>query len=160
MQRYILHQKKINELLKKFSAKKLHTYMCHKVNDAWVVYEKSLKWCIWQEKLSILNLDDIINDVTSDIMDDVIHSLKSYIRRGVRFHGAQHRMISLSIHRFGSGTVHWSSGNYLLLLLLVSEFISFDQFIMECLWSLYADVIKNFVLIIQGIDHIGITQSG
>ena len=38
-------------------------------------------------------------------MDDVIHSLKSYIyiRGSDRFHGTQHSMISLSIHRFGSG---------------------------------------------------------
>ena len=96
----------------------------------------------------------------NDVMDDIICSLKSYIMGGVRFHGTQHSMISLSIHWFGSRTVHWSSGNYLLLLSLVSEFIWLDQFIMECLLSLYDDVIKNFVLIIQGIDHIGITQSG
>ena len=50
----------------------------------------------------MLNLDDII----SDIMDDVIRSLKSYIRGGIRFYGTQHSMISLSINRFGSGTVH------------------------------------------------------
>ena len=50
----------------------------------------------------MLNLDDIVND----IMDDVICSLKSYIRGSDRFHGTQHSMISLSIHQFGSGTVH------------------------------------------------------
>ena len=55
------------------------------------------------EKLSILNLDDIISDVINDIMDDVIHCLKSYIRGSNRFYGTQHSMISLSIHRFGSG---------------------------------------------------------
>ena len=36
-------------------------------------------------------------------MDDVICSLKSYIRGGIRFHDTQHSMISLSIHQFGSG---------------------------------------------------------
>ena len=61
---------------------------------------------VWQENLSILDLDDIISDVTNDVMDDIICSLKSYIRGGIRFHGTQHSMISLSIHQFGSGTVH------------------------------------------------------
>ena len=36
-------------------------------------------------------------------MDDIIHSFKSYIRGSDSFHGTQHSMISLSIHRFGSG---------------------------------------------------------
>ena len=124
------------------------------------VYEKSLNWCIWQENLSIVHLDDFISDITNDVMGDIICSLKRYIRGGIRFHGTQHSMISLCIHLFGSGTVHWSSGNYLLLLLLslVGEFIQFDQFILKCI--LYDGIIKYFVLIIQGINHIGITQSG
>ena len=36
-------------------------------------------------------------------MDDVIHSLKSYIRGSIKFNGTQHSMISVSIHQFGSG---------------------------------------------------------
>ena len=39
-----------------------------------------------------------LNDIINGIMDDVIHSLKSYIRGSDRFHGTQHSMISLSIH--------------------------------------------------------------
>ena len=39
----------------------------------------------------------------NDVMDDVIHSIKSYIKGSNRFHGTQHNMISLSIHQFGSG---------------------------------------------------------
>ena len=67
-------------------------------------------------------------------------------------------MISLSIHQFGDGTVHWSSGNYLLLLSIVSEFVQFDQFILKCI--LDDGIIKYFILIMHGINHIGITQSG
>ena len=66
-------------------------------------------------------------------------------------------MISLSVHWFGSGTGYWSSGNYLLLL-LASEFIWFDQFILKCI--LYDGIIEYFDLIMQGINHIGMTQSG
>ena len=58
---------------------------------------------------------------------------------------------------FGSGTVHWSSGSYLLLL-LASEFIQFDWFILKCI--VYDGISEYFVLIIQDINHIGITQSG
>ena len=39
--------------------------------------------CIKQENLSILDPDDIISDVTNDVMDDVIHSLDSYIREAL-----------------------------------------------------------------------------
>ena len=54
--------------------------------------------------------------------------MMSYIKGSDRFHGTQHSMVSLSIHQFGSdpGSGTWSSGNYLLSLYLVSEFIWFD----------------------------------
>ena len=94
----------------------------------------------------------------NDIMNGIIHSLKSYIRGSGRFYGTQHSMISLSIHQFGSRTVHWSPGNYLSLLFLVSGFIQFDWYILECIE--YDGIIKYFVLIMQGINHIGMTQSG
>ena len=42
----------------------------------------------------------------NDVMNDVMHSLKSYIKGSDRFYGTQHSMISLSINQFGSGTVH------------------------------------------------------
>ena len=91
--------------------------------------------------------------LSNDIMSVVMHSLKSYINGSNRFYGTQHTMIYLSIHQFGSETVHWSSGNYLSLLFLVSEFIRFDPSILECVE--YDGIIKYFVLIMQGINHIG-----
>ena len=91
--------------------------------------------------------------LSSNIMSGIMHSLKSYIKGSDKFYGTQHSMISLGIHWFGSGTVHWSSGNYPSILFLVSEFIQFDQFILECIE--YDGIIKCFVLIMQGINHIG-----
>ena len=44
--------------------------------------------------------------LSDDIMNGIIHSLESYIKGSDRFYGTQHSMISLSIYRFGSGTVH------------------------------------------------------
>ena len=44
--------------------------------------------------LSLLNLSDVIGD----IINDVIHSLKSYIRGSAEFLGTQHSVISKSIH--------------------------------------------------------------
>ena len=35
----------------------------------------------------------------NDIMDDIICSLRSYIKGSDRFYGTQHSMISLSIHQ-------------------------------------------------------------
>ena len=96
--------------------------------------------------------------LSNDITNGIICPLESYIKGSNRFYGTQHSMISQSIHRFGSGTMHWSSGNYLSLLVLVSEFTRFDQFILECIE--YDGIIKYFVLIMQGRNHIGMTQSG
>ena len=47
----------------------------------------------------MLNLGDVIED----IIDDIIHSLKSYIKGSAEFFGTQHSLISMSIHQFFSG---------------------------------------------------------
>ena len=43
------------------------------------------------------------HDVIDDIIDDVIHSLKSYINGHAEFFGTQHSLISMSIHWFVRG---------------------------------------------------------
>ena len=42
-------------------------------------------------------------DVNDDIIVDIIHSLKSYIRGCAEFISTQHSLISMSIHWFVSG---------------------------------------------------------
>ena len=98
--------------------------------------------------LSLLNLGDVI--------DDIIHSLKSYIRGSTKFLGTQHSMISMSIHWFGSGLCTDPQVIIYYYHLLVNLF-NFNRFVVKCI--LY-DGIKCFVLIMQGVNHIGITQSG
>ena len=97
----------------------------------------------------MLNLGDVIND----IINDIIHSLKSYIRGSAKFLGTQHSMISMGMHQFGSGLC--TDPQVIILLSLASEFIQFDQFMVKCILN---DGIKCFVLIMQGVNHIGITH--
>ena len=101
-------------------------FLCHKMNDAWVIYEELLILVFLAENLSILNLDDIISNVINDIMNDIIHYLKSYVRE----------VIGSMVHN--TAWFHWVYINsvvdcalilrHYLLLSLASEFIWFISF--------------------------------